>query len=509
ERQNHNAPKKQKLKRQNSSGESSNRQHQGEHSSSGSPERHHSTNAALRTITSPSREPAEGLARDDVILWQSMSPSGTLKRVIRQRNAQSPKDTAKGAATGLTHGIVQQILDMRNTSNSGMEAVDGRGGNDKMRRTASCELASEPETPLSLESNLGSPLDLTPLAERKTRSIPRPLAMSKSEKLFDRRELLSSLLLASPEQAKAGEGNSVPSQGSTQSADSVPQNARVREIPHKPASLHPAKDGKNNANGAAVSICRPPSQTEDCNAIRAAKDASSAEIDIDDIDLDGLLDGIDQDGAMEDLLQQYDGELCCDTKADPAASKSAGYPLKDCEKCLTLLVTEGLYTSTQIQAPGGTAGARPQKTIKVYSETARKERTVILRDEWYSTKIAIGDYLNIVGTIPKSADTSGIIIGTHSTDLLPILHPDVLVSCKYLSESFTCKRRAVLKDRIKEITDDSTPSSLMLIGNLLHNLFESCALRNMWDDETIAETIKSLITDSLEDLWKYQVDESS
>ncbi|KAJ2332132.1 DNA replication endonuclease-helicase Dna2, partial [Coemansia sp. RSA 2673] len=179
----------------------------------------------------------------------------------------------------------------------------------------------------------------------------------------------------------------------------------------------------------------------------------------------------DCDGINDEGLFDVDG-------SNPQASETTGAVLaseparrfKMHEKCLTLLVTDGLFTSGQLHALPNDVGARPQKIVRVYSQTARRELILLLRDQWYSTPVAIGDYLNI---------------------------------------SFTCLRRAVLKDWIREIPDKSQPNTAMLLGTLLHDLFQSCALKNKWDDATMSATIRSLIKDNIARLWECQVDETT
>ncbi|KAJ2001041.1 DNA replication endonuclease-helicase Dna2, partial [Coemansia thaxteri] len=246
---------------------------------------------------------------------------------------------------------------------------------------------------------------------------------------------------------------------------------------------------------------------------------------LDDVDMDDLLEGLDQlDDNLDDLLEGLDD---CDGINDeglfdvdgsnPQASETTGAVLaseparrfKMHEKCLTLLVTDGLFTSGQLHALPNDVGARPQKIVRVYSQTARRELILLLRDQWYSTPVAIGDYLNIVGEMTEISERGEVVVDSQSVDILPVLQPDVLVSCTHLSESFTCLRRAVLKDWIREIPDKSQPNTAMLLGTLLHDLFQSCALKNKWDDATMSATIRSLIKDNIARLWECQVDETT
>ncbi|KAJ1936193.1 DNA replication endonuclease-helicase Dna2, partial [Linderina pennispora] len=208
--------------------------------------------------------------------------------------------------------------------------------------------------------------------------------------------------------------------------------------------------------------------------------------------VDELLDGLDDD-VEQDIKPR-----------DPA---KRGYPFATYERCLVLQVTEGRYTSAELYAESMSSGARAQKVVRIYSQTASLERTVLLRGRWYPTPVRVGDYMNIVGTIPERS--TEVVIDDSSHHLMPILHPDTLVSSTHLSDAYSCIRRAVLRDRVREIRDDGPTTPVMLIGTLLHDLFQSCAQKNQWDDKAIEDTVWQLIASSLERLWECGIDENS
>ncbi|KAJ2066314.1 hypothetical protein GGI08_001935, partial [Coemansia sp. S2] len=90
------------------------------------PQRHRSADSPLasRSRLAPGTfEAGGGSVTDDVILWQSMSPSGTLRHVVRQRTLPSQKDVLLGDASP-TRGIVQQILDRRVIDSTGFKAAN-------------------------------------------------------------------------------------------------------------------------------------------------------------------------------------------------------------------------------------------------------------------------------------------------------------------------------------------------------------------------------------------------
>ncbi|KAJ1870832.1 DNA replication endonuclease-helicase Dna2 [Coemansia sp. RSA 990] len=304
---------------------------------------------------------------------------------------------------------------------------------------------------------------VTPVAQRA-----KALTLSKSEKSVDKRELLSSLL--EPDTANTKGGSSSPT-----------------------LQIHGAR--KKLAEQQA--------------------EADMDDLGLDDIDFDELMDGlVGFDDMMQTPVQSESAEAAtADTQDSGADTQNTrdSQRFRNYERCLTLLVTEGWYVEGQqhhVQA--GTRGARQQKVVRVYSQTAVRERTLLLRSEWVATPIRIGDYINIVGSL-EQAETNGgeLVIDSQYSDVLPILHPDILVSCTRLSDAFSCLRRAVLRDRVREIPEGNEPSTVMLLGTLLHDLFQGCAQTNQWDDAAMREQIKKLIETNIEQLWQCGVDEAT
>ncbi|KAJ2051154.1 DNA replication endonuclease-helicase Dna2 [Coemansia sp. S16] len=494
------------------------------------PQRHRSADSPLasRSRLAPGTfEAGGGSVTDDVILWQSMSPSGTLRHVVRQRTLPSQKDVLLGDASP-TRGIVQQILDRRVIDSTGFKAANAainqlsRGRS--MLKTTSSDLGGEaadigssyceiPHADMSVE--------ITPVANRRSRAIPRPLGLSKSERAFDKRLMLSSLLITSPGIAEI---TSSPSSSKARVED-------CSQLPLFPVGLDSQPETDSGLVDSSATI--PQSSKSDNNStpadtqVAADSEDEFGDLCLDNVDVDDLLEGFDAfDTHVEELLQQFDADDIDATDLldveelelppEDAAVADAAIAIgprprrfTNYEKCLTLLVTDGLFTSDQLHAPPNSAGARPQKIVRVYSQSAIRELVLLLRDQWYSTPIAIGNFVNLVGDLPSISERGEVVVDSQAADLLLILQPDVLVACTHLSESFSCLRRAVLKGWVKEIPDKSQPNTVMLLGNLLHELFQSCALQNKWDDTTMSATIRSLIKDNIASLWECQIDETT
>ncbi|KAJ2719684.1 DNA replication endonuclease-helicase Dna2 [Coemansia sp. Benny D115] len=570
------------------------------------PQRHHSADSPLSARIQ--RQSNTEQPDDDVILWQTLSPSGTLKRVLRQRMHPAQKDILADSET-LTHGIVQQIIESRNIdplqrSNTDSNTNDNYNGDDggfpdkwrlpppPLPMRGSSGILSTADSSDDLTNELGMMLrggelsqEVTPVAQRRMRAISRPLTISRSDRDFDKRLLLSSLLLTRPDSSaspsspmmvspmydaaaavrqgspeplsrsavqsarkyacgvKAEPGTSEP--GNKEATNSSPMqttqlentedsneidtfgsmlgNDRVSTtsaatFEHSDTTCTkaeststPAESTKCESDLALATTVATDTTCATCTTDSAANN-DDADLQLDDIDMDGLMDdldgleGFDPLEGIDDLLQDTDVEAQAQSST---IDTSTDHTFSYFEKCLALFVTTGHYTQQQLDAPAGTSGARLQKVVRVYSQTARRERNVYLRDDWYTTPIGIGDYLNLVGNIPETGPDGAVVLSYQALDLLLVLHPDTLVSCTHLADAFYCVRRAVLKDRIREISDGSPPNTVMLIGQLLHDLFQSCALKNRWDDKTMSDSINTLIKDNIESLWECQIDEDS
>ncbi|KAJ2316408.1 DNA replication endonuclease-helicase Dna2 [Coemansia sp. RSA 2704] len=416
-------------------------------------------------------------AKDDVVFWMPMSPQGTLRSVLQQRAASAgstPSDT-----------IVQRILDARH-SQDGEEAPD-----------------SDPFISSSFDN-----AETTPVAHR-TRAVPRPLTLSKSERTVDKRRLLSSLLQREDSDAKENRANGV-----------SPTRDRGREV-------SPTRD-RVRETSPTLHIRRPE------ESARAPVDAdgidANGDLDLGDFDMDELMDGL---GDCDDLLQGLDDEPASQTEKQTEKQtesqaagqgegqsdgqtdgQSDGQPdqttqyqrFRNYERCLTLLVSEGWYTAAQNHAAAGAAGAQAQKVVRVYSQTAARERLLLLRSEWLATPIAAGDYVNIVGDVTADGE---VVVDSRAAGVLPIVHPDTLVSCTHLADALACERRAVLRERVREIPEGARASAAMLVGTLLHDVFQSCAQQNRWDDASVAAAVRRLLAGSAERLWESGLDEAA
>lgn len=120
----------------------------------------------------------------------------------------------------------------------------------------------------------------------------------------------------------------------------------------------------------------------------------------------------------------------------------------------------------------------------------QEKRTILLRQDWFFTPIEIGDYLYLHGEY----DENGICIVDNS-HFLVILNPDFLVSCTSVATSYSCTRRTILQERVKNIDGISKSQ---IYGKMLHCLFQLCLENDNFSLSFLKEKTKQLVLDNLE-----------
>lgn len=126
-------------------------------------------------------------------------------------------------------------------------------------------------------------------------------------------------------------------------------------------------------------------------------------------------------------------------------------------------------------------------------EKNNTENTVVLRESWYDTIVTEGDHLHLIGTF----DSTGQCIVDNARNMV-ILHPDFLVSCTVVADSFGCTRKAVMQDRVKAAGDLSKP---MVYGNILHALFQLALEANDFSTIFLNAGIEKLVVEHVESLY--------
>ncbi|XP_051779352.1 DNA replication ATP-dependent helicase/nuclease DNA2 [Erpetoichthys calabaricus] len=118
------------------------------------------------------------------------------------------------------------------------------------------------------------------------------------------------------------------------------------------------------------------------------------------------------------------------------------------------------------------------------SRTAEFKELCVLKDDWESTPVKVGDLIHLEGKCNSDSWTiqrdSGYLI----------LTPDLLLSGTSVANSIRCMRRAVLSDRFKA-SDGS--SKQMLVGTMLHDIFQKAAIFSDFSEDMLHELARKTL----------------
>ncbi|GFP90454.1 DNA replication ATP-dependent helicase/nuclease dna2 [Phtheirospermum japonicum] len=139
------------------------------------------------------------------------------------------------------------------------------------------------------------------------------------------------------------------------------------------------------------------------------------------------------------------------------------------------------------------------KVLRLLNEQSGAERALQLWDEWCFSVVAPGDTVHVIGEF----DAQGKCDVNREKNFL-IVHPDIFVSGTRVSASFTCPRRTVLDERLK----NSEHSSAALMGTLLHQIFQAGLISEFPTKEFLEEYARTVLQKSLESLYACGVNEN-
>lgn len=129
-----------------------------------------------------------------------------------------------------------------------------------------------------------------------------------------------------------------------------------------------------------------------------------------------------------------------------------------------------------------------KKILKLQDEKSLAGRVIYLRDEWYNVNVENGDVIHVIGKTNIIDRKSGMVI----------VNPDILISSTTVADSFGCKRRAVLQDRVKATSVISRP---LVFGSILHELFQKALVSNDFSDKFLCHAIDLLLLQHIQSLY--------
>ncbi|KAK9460297.1 DNA replication factor Dna2-domain-containing protein [Lipomyces oligophaga] len=139
------------------------------------------------------------------------------------------------------------------------------------------------------------------------------------------------------------------------------------------------------------------------------------------------------------------------------------------------------------------AQIRKEKRIQVLKDERSTDLMILLRDEWCESIIEKGDVIHVIGRF----DCSGQCVIDRDEGLL-ITNPDYLVATTYVSQSFDCRRRAILHQRVKAPVETNLA---MIYGTILHELFQMCMLESNFQYDFLDQVLETIIPRHIENLF--------
>ncbi|ODV98503.1 hypothetical protein PACTADRAFT_184923 [Pachysolen tannophilus NRRL Y-2460] len=113
---------------------------------------------------------------------------------------------------------------------------------------------------------------------------------------------------------------------------------------------------------------------------------------------------------------------------------------------------------------------------------------VLVRDLWATLEIAKNDVIHIIGSNPKIVDNDNNLL---------IWNPDIMISATNTGQALDCSRKSVLNSKLAFPGDSSVP---LIVGNIVHSLFQECLSKNNTSLEFINESLENLLQSNLIDI---------
>ncbi|KAJ7644148.1 Dna2-domain-containing protein [Roridomyces roridus] len=154
------------------------------------------------------------------------------------------------------------------------------------------------------------------------------------------------------------------------------------------------------------------------------------------------------------------------------------------------------YTRCTVQSVSEiTEGGRLQKYLVVNLKGRNDPAYVTLKDEWARTDVREGDIVNILGSFTSSNSSISITSGENFL----ILHPDLLLTPSVLSNALECRRKPLLTNLVRSVSDTSPA---LVWGNILHEVMQACLLASRWEDLWVDDKIEEVIRQHISDIAK-------
>ncbi|PVV04497.1 hypothetical protein BB560_001002 [Smittium megazygosporum] len=161
-----------------------------------------------------------------------------------------------------------------------------------------------------------------------------------------------------------------------------------------------------------------------------------------------------------------------------------------------------------------------EKSVIAISQITDNEVVLNLKDVWTEFDIAENDIIHVFPPLTNNSSSYSNTTNSYTLDFqcdfLLVVNPHVLVPITTITGASSCIRRAVLKNKfryqvIDKLKEKSTgiPDNLKLssfIGNMTHSIFESAAIKDSWDPNSLELFIEKVVYDNIDEVWNLQLE---
>ncbi|KAL7558601.1 hypothetical protein ACA910_001301 [Epithemia clementina (nom. ined.)] len=145
-------------------------------------------------------------------------------------------------------------------------------------------------------------------------------------------------------------------------------------------------------------------------------------------------------------------------------------------------------------------------SLRPFQTQQKGDGLIFLRGEWFHSMVEEGDVINIcsiTGQFETGLNALPLIMHTTppaksvSDDLVLVVHPDILLTPTTISETVSCTRLAVLKNRLGSTGFSSLAP---LFGTMRHELFQECLRAKNFSKEFVKNHIDLIVRRNAEGL---------
>lgn len=156
---------------------------------------------------------------------------------------------------------------------------------------------------------------------------------------------------------------------------------------------------------------------------------------------------------------------------------------------------------------------RIQRRAFDYGRTGYKQMFTLVNSTHKHNKLAAEDADHVKSVLGDVVHIPSSKEATSNTDVIIdnakgyiIVHPDRLISCTAVAESFFCLRKSILQQKFKAMSEYS---EALVHGNLIHRIIQHALQAEDFTVEGIREEMRRVVLNSLEELFAIDQDEET